>query len=204
MEPIIKHTGIVAPLDRANIDTDMIIPKQFLRKTGRTGFGKNLFHELRYTDFEGTKENPDFILNKEPFKKATILITRENFGCGSSREHAPWALADFGFRVIIAPSFADIFYNNCAKNGILLIRLTSNEVEALFKEITNKEGVKLTADLPNQRVISPSGKEYNFDIDPFSKDCLIKGLDHIGWTLQFEDKIAAFEASYKKDKPFYK
>ena len=144
MKAFLKHTGIVAPLDRVNIDTDAIIPKQFLRKIERTGFGKHLFHEWRFTDYEGTKENPDFVLNKEPYRKATILLTRDNFGCGSSREHAPWALSDFGFRVIIAPSFADIFYNNCVKNGILLIRLTSEQVDEIFNVAQKKLAFNLT------------------------------------------------------------
>ena len=136
MNPFTKHTGIAAPFDRVNVDTDAIVPKQFLRKIERSGFGKHLFHEWRYLDYEGTKENPDFVLNKPAYRKATVLLTRDNFGCGSSREHAPWALADYGFRVIIAPTFADIFYNNCVKNGILLVALKSDEVESLFQQVT--------------------------------------------------------------------
>ncbi|MBF0385784.1 MAG: 3-isopropylmalate dehydratase small subunit [Candidatus Omnitrophica bacterium] len=202
MQPITIHSGIAAPLDRANVDTDMIIPKQFLRKTEKTGFGKNLFHEMRYLDLEGIKENPDFVLNKPAFKNASILLAQENFGCGSSREHAPWALLDFGFRVIIAPSFADIFYNNCAQNGILLIRLKKDETKALFEEINKAPGSKITADLKEQKVFSPSGKEHKFEIEPFIKECLIKGLDHIGWTLQFKDKIDSFEKKLKKEKPW--
>jgi len=200
MNPFIKHTGIVAPMNRANIDTDCIIPKQFLRKVERTGFGIHAFHELRYLDYEGTKENPDFILNKEPYRKASILLSRDNFGCGSSREHAPWALADFGFRCIIAPSFADIFYNNCAKNGILCVKLVEEEIDALFQLAESTVGVELTADLESKKVISPDSKDYNFDIDDFARDCLLKGLDHIGWTLQFENQIAEFE---EKQTNFY-
>ena len=200
MNPINKHTGIIAPLDRVNIDTDAIIPKQFLRKIERTGFGKHLFHEWRYLDYEGTKENPDFVLNKSAYRKATVLLTRDNFGCGSSREHAPWALSDFGFRVIIAPSFADIFYNNCVKNGILLIPLKSQEVDELFVESTKTQGAQGSADLEKQTFISPGGREYRFEINPFAKTCLLKGLDQIGWTEQFEDKISAFEGRVKKEK----
>ncbi len=201
MKAFLKHTGIVAPLDRVNIDTDAIIPKQFLRKIERTGFGKHLFHEWRFTDYEGTKENPDFVLNKEPYRKATILLTRDNFGCGSSREHAPWALSDFGFRVIIAPSFADIFYNNCVKNGILLIRLTSEQVDEIFNVAQKKVGVQFNADLEKQ-VLIVEGKEYKFDINSFAKTCLIKGLDQIGWTEQFSDKIESFENKLNKEQPW--
>ena len=200
MQPFNKHTGTIAPLDRVNIDTDAIIPKQFLRKIERTGFGKHLFHEWRYLDYEGTKENPDFVLNKPQYRKATVLLTRDNFGCGSSREHAPWALSDFGFRVIIAPSFADIFYNNCVKNGILLIPLKSQEVDELFVESTKTPAAQGTADLEKQTFTSPGGRQYRFDINPFAKTCLLKGLDQIGWTEQFEDKISAFEKKIKKEK----
>lgn len=193
MQAFTEHTGIVAPLDRANIDTDAIIPKQFLRKIERTGFGKHLFHEWRYTDYEGTKENPDFILNQEPYRKATVLLTRDNFGCGSSREHAPWALEDFGFRVIIAPSFADIFYNNCIKNGILLIPLKGSEVDELFRLAEAAPGIKFHADLERQLLTLPDGKRFSFAVGAFAKQCLLKGLDQIGWTLQFEPLIAAYE-----------
>ena len=202
MEPINKHTGIVAPLDRVNVDTDAIIPKQFLRKIDRVGFGKHLFHELRYMDYEGTKENPDFVLNKEPFRKSTILLTRDNFGCGSSREHAPWSLFDFGFRVIIAPSFADIFYNNCSKNGILLVQLSTQDIDNLFKQVQTKPGVKFSVDLEKQIVTDANSKEYKFTIDAFSKTCLLKGLDQIGWTEQFVDRIDSFEEKLKKEMPW--
>lgn len=201
MEPFKKLTGVAAPLNRANIDTDAIIPKQFLRKIERTGFGKHLFHELRYTDYEGTIDNPNFILNKPEYKNATILLARDNFGCGSSREHAPWALSDFGFRVIIAPSFADIFYNNCVKNGILLVRLKEEEVDSIFKEIELNPGSTITADLESQRISTANGT-FSFEIHDFVKDCLLKGLDHIGWTLQYNDKINAYEEKIKEEQPW--
>lgn len=202
MQPFKTHTGIAAPLDRSNVDTDMIIPKQFLKKIERTGFGKHLFHELKFTDYEGTKENPDFVLNQAPYRKATVLLARDNFGCGSSREHAPWALSDYGFRVVIAPSFADIFYNNSLKNGILLVRLDSHSVDNLFQEVLTSPGSQISADLSAQKVLSPSGKEYAFEIHAFAKDCLLKGLDHIGWTLQFSDKIDSYERNLAAERPW--
>lgn len=202
MNPFTVHKGVAAPLDRSNVDTDLIIPKQFLKKTERTGFGKHLFHEMRYLDYEGTRESPEFILNRDVYRKATILLARDNFGCGSSREHAPWALADFGFRCIIAPSFADIFYNNCSKNGILLVRLKEPEVDELFKAVSAKPGAEITADLPAQTVTCSDGKTYKFDIAPFFKDCLVKGLDHVDWTLQFSDQIAAYENKVKDEAPW--
>ena len=202
MNPFTTHTGIAAPLDRVNVDTDAIVPKQFLRKIERSGFGKHLFHEWRFLDYEGTRENPDFVLNKPAYRKATVLLTRDNFGCGSSREHAPWALADYGFRVIIAPTFADIFYNNCVKNGILLVALKSDEVESLFKQVTQKPGEQISADLEKQTVADPAGKQYHFDINPFAKTCLLKGLDHIGWTQQFAGQIKAYEEKAKKERPW--
>jgi 3-isopropylmalate/(R)-2-methylmalate dehydratase small subunit len=192
MKPFTKLTSVVVPLDRANVDTDAIIPKQFLRKIERTGFGKHLFHEWRYTDYEGTIENPAFILNHEPYSHAQILLARDNFGCGSSREHAPWALTDFGFRCIIAPSFGDIFYSNAVKNGLLPVRLKADQVEELFKYTAAKAGAELTVDLVDQVVIAPR-KRYAFEIASFSKECLLKGLDQIGWTLQFADEIAGYE-----------
>lgn len=202
MEAFIQHKGIVAPLDRVNVDTDAIIPKQFLRKIERTGFGKHLFHEWRYSDYEGTTENPEFILNKEPFRHASVLLTRDNFGCGSSREHAPWALADFGFRVIIAPSFADIFANNCVKNGILLIKLTSEDVEELFQLVAKTPNTQFSADLEKQVLSAPNGKQYKFEINSFSKTCLLKGLDQIGWTEQYKDKIDSYEKKIEQEKPW--
>jgi len=199
MQPFKIHKGLVCPIDRANIDTDAIIPKQFLKKVDRIGFGKHLFHEWRYLDYEGTKENPDFVLNQKRFRNSTVLLARDNFGCGSSREHAPWALADYGFKVIIAPSFADIFYNNCFKNGILPAILSSKDVDVLFQEVLKETGAQIAVDLPNQTVQSPSGQKLSFKIDAFNKDCLIKGLDSIGWTLQYEKEITSFETKQKKE-----
>jgi len=201
MQPFKNHSGIAVPINRVNVDTDAIIPKQFLRKIERTGFGKHLFHEWRYSDYEGTKENPEFILNQEPYRQATVLLARDNFGCGSSREHAPWALADFGFKVIVAPSFADIFYNNCVKNGILLVRLTSKEVDEIFNFVIKNKGAQISADLTKQS-LTASGKKYSFVIDAFNKECLLKGLDAIGWTMQFEDKIVAHENKIKTQFPW--
>ena len=200
MEPTTIYSGIVVSIDRANIDTDAIIPKQFLKKVERVGFGKHLFHDWRYLDDAGTKENPDFVLNKDSYRKATILLARDNFGCGSSREHAPWALSDFGFKVIIAPSFADIFYNNCLRNGILLVKLTSQQVDELFRFALDNDSAKIIADLPNQEICTPDGKKYSFEINPFVKDCLIKGLDSIGWTQQFTDLIENYENKLSKEK----
>jgi len=202
MKPFLVHTGLVLPIDRPNVDTDAIIPKQFLKKVERTGFGKHLFHDWRYLDEAETRTNPDFILNKSQYQGATVLLARDNFGCGSSREHAPWALADFGFRVIIAPSFADIFYNNCLRNGILLIRLKPEEVDALFHFVVQGSGAKITADLPQQKIVVPNGKEYSFAIDAFVKECLVKGLDAIGWTQQFTSDIERFEIKLKNEKPW--
>ncbi|MDE1920672.1 MAG: 3-isopropylmalate dehydratase small subunit [Candidatus Omnitrophica bacterium] len=201
MQPFKTHTGVAAPLDRVNVDTDAIIPKQFLRKIEKAGFGRHLFHEWRYSDYEGTKENPDFVLNQGPFRKATVLLARDNFGCGSSREHAPWALADFGFKVIIAPSFADIFYNNCVKNGILLARLKSQEVDEIFAFAAKNEGGAVSADLPSQTVTA-GGRVYKFPMDAFNKECLLKGLDAIGWTMQFKDNISDYENKMKSERPW--
>ena len=209
MQKYTTLTGIVAPLDRANVDTDLIIPKQFLKSIKRTGFGDNLFDELRYLD-EGylgqdiakRPKNPDFVLNQERYTGATILLTRSNFGCGSSREHAPWALNEYGFRTIIAPSYADIFFNNSFKNGMLPVILTESEVDELFKECEANVGFTLTVDLENQKVISPSGKEYHFEVDAFRKHCLLNGLDDIGLTLQNSDDIKAFEEKARADRPW--
>lgn len=203
------ETGIVAPLDRANVDTDLIIPKQFLKSIKRTGFGDNLFDELRYLD-EGylgqdiakRPKNPDFVLNQARYQGATILLTRSNFGCGSSREHAPWALNEYGFRTIIAPSYADIFFNNSFKNGMLPVILTEKQVDELFKECEANVGFTLTVDLENQKVVSPSGKEYHFEVDAFRKHCLLNGLDDIGLTLQDSDSIRAFEEKARADRPW--
>jgi 3-isopropylmalate/(R)-2-methylmalate dehydratase small subunit len=192
MQPFTTHEGLVMPLDRANVDTDQIIPQRFLRKIARTGFGPDLFANLRYVG-DTTTPNPDFVLNVPRYQSASILLARSNFGCGSSREHAPWALLDYGFRCLIAPSYADIFYNNCFANGILPVILPEAEVDILFREVEATPGYTLHVDLPEQRVIRPSGATLAFDINAFQKDCLIRGLDSIGWTLQFEDLISAYE-----------
>ena len=209
MKAFTQHQGLVGPMDRANVDTDMIIPKQFLKSIKRSGFGPNLFDELRYMD-EGQPGqdcsqrplNPDFPLNLPRYSGATILLARKNFGCGSSREHAPWALEDYGFRAVIAPSYADIFYNNCFKNGLLPVILTEQQVDTLFDEMTAAEGYQLTIDLVGQKVISPSGAEYNFEIDQFRKDCLIQGLDEIGLTLQSADAIKDYEQKRAAQHPW--
>ena len=202
MQPFQTLTAKAAKLDQVNVDTDQIIPKQFLKKIERTGFGIHLFHDWRFLDDAGQKLNPDFILNQPRYQGAQILVAGDNFGCGSSREHAPWALLDYGFRSIIAPSFADIFYNNCAKNGILLVALPEASVQQLFTEIEDNAGCELTVDLPNQKVQSPKGLEFSFEIDPFVKHRLLNGLDDIGWTLQFQSEIEKFEASYQKQAPW--
>lgn len=204
-----QHTGIAAPLDRANIDTDMIIPKQFLKSIKRSGFGPNLFDELRYTDegqpdqdCSGRPLNPDFVLNQSRYQGASVLLARENFGCGSSREHAPWALEDFGIRSVIAPSFAEIFYNNCFKNGLLPIVLNDEQVDQLFSETAASEGYQLTVDLERQVVVTPSGEELEFAIDGFRKHCLLNGLDDIGLTLQHADEIKAYEEKRRQNAPW--
>ncbi|SRR6266404_1863027 len=192
MKPFTKHTGLVATLDRVNVDTDQIIPKQFLKRIERTGFGECLFYDWRFRD-DGTR-NADFELNQPRFEGATILLARANFGCGSSREHAPWALLDYGFRTIIAPSFADIFYNNCFKNGMLPVALSEEQVERLFQQAAGNIGYEVTVDLQRQWVTDDSGLRYSFDVDPFRRECLLQGLDDIGLTLQHEDKIREHEA----------
>mgnify|MGYP003633078514 CR=1 FL=1 len=191
MRAFTQHKGLVAPMDRSNVDTDMIIPKQFLKSIKRTGFGPNLFDALRYLD-EGKPDqdssqrplNPDFVLNQPRYKNASVLLARSNFGCGSSREHAPWALDDYGFRVIIAPSFADIFYNNCFKNGLLPIVLEEKIVDKLFREAEALEGYQLTVDLEAKTVITPTGESFGFEVDDFRRHCLLNGLDDIGVTLE--------------------
>ncbi len=190
--------GIAAPLDKANVDTDQIIPKQFLRKIERSGFGVHLFHDWRFTDDAGKIDNPDFILNQERYMGANILLARDNFGCGSSREHAPWALEDYGFRCIIAPSYADIFYNNCFKNGMLPVKLKSNEVDEIFQYVEKNKGAVLKIDLAKQEVYA-GGKTYKFEVDPFRKDCLYNGLDDIGLTLKHEESISKFEEKHRKE-----
>lgn len=209
MQAFTQLNGLVVPLDRANVDTDAIIPKQFLKSIKRSGFGPNAFDEWRYLDHgepgmdnSKRKTNPDFVLNQARYQGASVLLARENFGCGSSREHAPWALEDYGFRVIIAPSFADIFFNNCFKNGMLPIVLSADDVDALFKETETSEGYKLNIDLSEQSITSPSGKSYKFDVDAFRKHCLLNGLDDIGLTMQHQDAIKAFETKHQAAQPW--
>jgi 3-isopropylmalate/(R)-2-methylmalate dehydratase small subunit len=195
MEPFVKLTGLVAPLDRVNVDTDQIIPKQFLKAITREGFGRFLFYDWRYID--GQKPNPEFVLNRPRYRGASILLTRTNFGCGSSREHAPWAILDYGFRVIIAAGFADIFYNNCFKNGILPITLPEAQVDELFRRTEQTEGYRLAVNLEDQTIMEtdsgPRALQISFKVDPFRRECLLKGLDEIGLSLRFEGQIAAYE-----------
>lgn len=209
MTPFRVHQGLVAPLDRENVDTDAIIPKQFLKSIKRSGFGPNLFDEWRYLDRgepgqdpATRKPNPDFVLNQPRYKGASVLLARRNFGCGSSREHAPWALDQYGFRAIIAPSYADIFFNNCFKNGLLPIVLGESQVATLFDEVNAFVGYQLTIDLERQVVVKPDGKELSFDVQPFRKFCLLGGYDDIGLTLRHADKIRAFEAERLLKKPW--
>lgn len=209
MEKFTQLQGLVAPMDRANVDTDMIIPKQFLKSIKRSGFGPNLFDELRYLDegqpdqdCSGRPLNPDFVLNQARYQGASVLLARQNFGCGSSREHAPWALLDFGFRCVIAPSYADIFYNNCFKNGILPIVLDDAIVDSLFKEAEAEEGYQLTVDLEAKVVRTPAGREIAFEVDDFRRHCLLNGLDDIGLTLEDADQIKAYEAKRKAQSPW--
>ncbi len=209
MKAFTVETGLVAPMDRANVDTDLIIPKQFLKSIKRTGFGPNLFDELRYLD-EGQPGqdcsqrpvNEAFPLNFPRYRGASILLARENFGCGSSREHAPWALEDYGFRCVIAPSFADIFYNNCFKNGLLPIALDADIVSRLFDEMYASEGYQLTVDLERKVVSTPSGEEFAFEVDDFRRHCLLEGLDDIGLTLKREPAIREYEAKWKEKSPW--
>ena len=208
MQAFTQHTGIVAPLDRPNVDTDAIIPKQFLKSIKRTGFGPNAFDDWRYLDAGGPdidnatrRPNPDFILNQPPYDQATILLARENFGCGSSREHAVWALTDFGFRAVIAPGFADIFYNNSFKNGLLPITLSHDQVDALFRLVEASRGITFDIDLEAQ-TLAAGDQTYAFDIDPFRKHCLLNGLDDIALTLQHADDIRAYEEKRKNEAPW--
>ena len=208
MQPFTQVTGLTLPLDRANVDTDTIIPKQYLKSIKRSGFGPFLFDDWRYLDAGDLdidpatrRPNPEFVLNQPRYKGASVLLARENFGCGSSREHAVWALSDYGFRTVIAPSFADIFFNNSFKTGFLPIVLKDEEIDALFVE-AQAEGYRLTVDLPEQTVRTPGGKSFHFDIDPFRKDCLVRGLDEIGLTLQQSEAIRAYEARRKQEAPW--
>ena len=209
MEKFVRLEGLVAPLDRNNVDTDAIIPKQFLKSIKRSGFGPNAFDEWRYMDVgqpgqdcAQRPKNPDFVLNQPRYQGASVLLTRQNFGCGSSREHAPWALLDFGFKVIIAESFADIFFNNCYKNGIVPIVLPAAEIEALFQQVEAIPGYKLVVDLPAQSVIRPDGHAVAFAIDAFSKECLLNGWDDIGLTLRHADQIREFEEQRRISQPW--
>ncbi len=209
MEPLVIHDGLVVPLDRANIDTDAIIPKQFLKSIARTGFGPYLFDEWRYLDHgepgmdcSARPLNPDFVLNQERYRGGSILLTRANFGCGSSREHAPWALKDYGFRVIIAPSFADIFYNNCFKNGLLPLVLDAALVERLFREVEATPGYRLRVDLQMQSLTLPDGEVIGFEVEPFRRNALLEGLDDIGLTLLAAEDIRAYEARRREEAPW--
>jgi 3-isopropylmalate/(R)-2-methylmalate dehydratase small subunit len=209
MEKFTLHAGLVAPLDRENVDTDAIIPKQFLKSIHRTGFGPNLFDAWRYLDPgepgqdpASRKPNPDFVLNQPRYRGATILIARKNFGCGSSREHAPWALQQYGFRAIIAPSYADIFFNNCFKNGLLPIVLPDFHLDHLFQEVAANVGYRLQIDLPAQTVTTPSGQVMRFDAEPFRKECLVNGWDDIGLTLRRQDAIRAYEERRRASEPW--
>ena len=209
MQPFTELTGLVAPLDRANVDTDAIIPKQFLKSIRRTGFGPYLFDEWRYLDrgepgqdCSNRPLNPAFVLNQERYQGATVLLARTNFGCGSSREHAPWALLDYGFRALIAPSFADIFYNNCFKNGILPVVLPEDEVERLFREVQATPGYRLTVSLPEQAVATPAGAVLHFEVDSYRKHCLLNGLDEIGLTLQHAEAIRGYEVRRRQEAPW--
>jgi 3-isopropylmalate/(R)-2-methylmalate dehydratase small subunit len=209
MRKFTQLNGLVAPLDRANVDTDAIIPKQFLKSIKRSGFGPNAFDEWRYLDhgepgMDNSKRplNPDFVLNKPRYQGASVLLVRDNFGCGSSREHAPWALEDYGFRAIIGPSFADIFFNNSFKNGLLPIKLPEAEVDVIFKQVEEHEGYALNIDLDKQTITRPDGKVISFEIDGFRKHCLLNGLDDIGLTLQKADLIKAFEAKRRVEQPW--
>ncbi len=200
MEPYKKHESIVALMDRSNVDTDQIIPKQFLKRVERSGFGVHLFHDWRFND-DGT-DNVTFELNKPAFKGAKILVAGDNFGCGSSREHAPWAIADYGFNTIISTSYADIFYNNCFKNGILAIKVDKDQLDNLMAEISANQGVSFIVDLENQQVITPAGNGFSFDIDPFRKGNLLSGLDDIGLTLKHIDTITEYEKQHKQTYPW--
>jgi len=209
MQKFDVHSGLVVPIDRADVDTDSIIPKQYLKSIERSGFGPALFDAWRYLDpgepgidHRRRRLNPEFVLNQPRYQGATILLARDNFGCGSSREHAPWAMLDFGLRAVIAPSFADIFYNNCFKNGLLPVALRRDEVDSLFKECLATPGYRLSIDLERQHVATPAGRAFSFSIDPFRKHCLLRGLDDIGLTLQHVDDIRRYEARRRAEAPW--
>jgi 3-isopropylmalate/(R)-2-methylmalate dehydratase small subunit len=202
MQPFTKHTGLVAPLDRVNVDTDQMVPKQFLKWITREGYGRVLFYDWRYLD-DGRTPNPDFVLNAPRYRGASVLVARANFGCGSSREHAPWAIFDYGFRAILAPSYADIFYNNCFKNGILPVTLPDAQVDEIFRRVSATGGYRLSVDLETQTITDDSGLRLEFRVDPFRRECLLKGWDDIGLTLRVGDRIAAFEKSHHPSAPIY-
>jgi len=197
MQPFIKHTGLVAPMDRVNVDTDQMVPKQFLKWLTREGYGRVLFYDWRY--LEGEKPNPEFVLNEPRYQGASVLLARANFGCGSSREHAPWAILDYGFRAIVAPSYADIFYNNCFKNGLLPVTLAEAEVDELFRRAEITPGYRLTVDLESQTVADDSGVKISFNVDPFRRECLLNGWDDIGLTLRQEAAISDYEKKQPQD-----
>jgi 3-isopropylmalate/(R)-2-methylmalate dehydratase small subunit len=202
MRPFIKHTGLVAPLDRVNVDTDQMVPKQFLKWLTREGYGRVLFYDWRYLD-DGETPNPNFVLNAPRYQGASVLAARANFGCGSSREHAPWAILDYGFHAILAPSYADIFYNNCFKNGLLPVTLSDAQIDEVFRRVSATEAYCLTVDLVTQAVTDDSGLRFEFRVDPFRRECLLNGWDDIGLTLRVADRIAAFEQSHHPAAPKY-
>src|SRR5579859_325331 len=201
MKPFTKHRGLVAPLDRVNVDTDQMVPKQFLKALTREGFGRTLFYDWRY--LAGEKPNPDFVLNAPRYQGASVLVARANFGCGSSREHAPWALGDYGFRALLAPSYADIFYNNCFKNGILPVTLSDAEIDEIFRRTETEPGYEITVDLESQTVTDQSGLKLSFTVDPFRRECLLNGWDDIGLTLRHDDRIAAYEQVHQPKARLY-
>ena len=196
MNPFTKHRGLVAPMDRVNVDTDQIVPKQFIKWLTREGYGRVLFYDWRYVD-DGKTPNPAFVLNAPRYQGASVLVARANFGCGSSREHAPWAIRDYGFRAILAPSYADIFYNNCFKNGILPVIVSEFQIDEVFRRVVATEGYRLTVDLEDQTVTDDAGLRIEFTVDPFRRECLLNGWDDIGLTLRFADRIAAYEKSHR-------
>ena len=202
MKPFTKHTGLVAPMDRVNVDTDQIVPKQFIKWLTREGYGRVLFYDWRYVD-DGKTPNPEFVLNAPRYHGASVLVARANFGCGSSREHAPWALGDYGFRAILAPSYADIFYNNCFKNGILPVILPDAAIDEVFRRVAAREGYSLTVDLQSQTVTDAAGLRFEFQVDPFRRECLLNGWDDIGLTLRIAGRIADYENSHHPGAPLY-
>jgi 3-isopropylmalate/(R)-2-methylmalate dehydratase small subunit len=202
MQSFTKHTGLVAPLDRVNVDTDQMVPKQFIKWVTREGYGQVLFLDWRYLG-DGKTPNPDFVLNAPRYKGASVLVARANFGCGSSREHAPWALLDYGFRAVLAPSFADIFYNNCFKNGILPVTLSDAQIDEVFRRVSATEGYSLTVDLQTQTVTDDAGLRFEFSVDPFRRECLLNGWDDIGLTLRIADRITDYEKSHHPAAPLY-